>query len=79
MPKTLDHGGKVHFEVTCLNLVHHGGKKVIYYTWAYSEKQAKQFARIRFNREHGFRPESYVEMKVKPANPPKTDIPGGER
>lgn len=60
---------KTLYEVTCLNFVKYGGRKVVYYTQAFSVKQAKRNARLRFNRENGFRPESFVEMTARPAKP----------
>ena len=52
------------YRVEVSNFVQYGGKNIIYFTWAYSEAQAKKIVAIKFNKAHGFIPESFVEMKV---------------
>ena len=51
--------------VKVMNFVPYGGSAPEYYTVASTEEQARRNVRIRFNKEHGFIPSSFVTMKVK--------------
>jgi len=51
--------------VKVMNFVSFGGASIKYYTVASTEEQARRNVRIRFNKEHGLIPSSFVTMKVK--------------
>lgn len=48
----------------------YGGPVKYYWTWALSEKQARRFIKINYNRDVGRINEAYVEMEVK-EDPPE--------
>ncbi len=50
------------YKIRVTEFVKSGGMELIYYTWAFTTKQAKRNIRIRFNIDYNRAIESWVEM-----------------
>ena len=55
---------KLLFKIVVTEFCRYGGQPQIFWTWAYSRKQAKLQVQYKFNKLHGRKKHSFVEMNI---------------